>query len=150
MTTKKTFKGGPVLAGEVEGKAAASKIGFNTCAAWDSVVTGGDSAVCEDTQNPDLLGKDLAGAILCIPQTVGSSSASCMFMSVAQKGIAPAAMLFARHVDSLAATGLIMADNWLQERIIAVDLLGDDFPDAAMQPNASVKVSEDGTVEVSY
>jgi predicted aconitase with swiveling domain len=73
-----------------------------------------------------------------------------MFMSVAQKGIAPAAMLFARHVDSLAATGLIMADNWLEKRSIAVDLLGDDFLDAAMQPNASVKVSEDGTVEVSY
>ena len=121
----KTFKGRPALAGSVDGKAAVSHVGFNTAASFVEVITkGSDSGVCKDHDNKDLFNKDLQGSILCLPQTIGSSSAACMFMTIAEKGIAPKAILFANHIDSLAACGLLMADNWLDKRIVTVDLLG--------------------------
>ena len=148
MSEKRTFKGRPALAGNMEGKAAVSRVGFNTAASFVEVVTkGSNSGVCKDHDNKDLFGKDLAGSILCLPQTIGSSSAACMFMTIAEKGIAPKAMLFANHIDSLAACGLLMADNWLDKRIVAVDMLGQEFLDA-VKTGQTVHVSEDGTVEI--
>jgi len=75
-----------------------------------------DSGVCQDHDNKDLFGHDLAGKIVCIPQTIGSSSAATLFMIILDKGIAPKAMLFANHIDSLAACGILMGDNWLGKR----------------------------------
>ena len=132
----------------VEGSAAVSHVGFNTAATFIEVITkGSNSGVCKDHDNEDLFGKDLQGSILCLPQTIGSSSAACMFMTIAEKGIAPKAILFANHIDSLAACGLLMADNWLNKRIVTVDLLGDDFLNAVKTGN-SVTVKEDGTVTI--
>ena len=121
--TTKTFKGRPAVPGAVEGLAEVSKIGFNTCATYvDVLISGSDSGVCQDHDNPDLFGHDLADKILCIPQTIGSSSAATLFMIILDKGIAPKAMLFANHIDSLAACGILMGDNWLGKRIVTVDM----------------------------
>ena len=49
---------------------------------------------------------------------IGSSSAATLFMIILDKGIAPKAMLFANHIDSLAACGILMGDNWLGKRKI--------------------------------
>jgi predicted aconitase with swiveling domain len=68
-------------------------------------------------------------------------------MGVAKLGVAPKAMLFANHIDSLAAGGLVMADIWMDKRIIAIDLLGDEFLDAA-NTGDPVSIHEDGTVEI--
>jgi len=145
---KATFKGRPAVAGSVEGSAEVSHIGFNTCATYvDVLISGSDSGVCQDHDNTDLFGHDLAGKIVCIPQTIGSSSAATLFMIILDKGIAPKAMLFANHIDSLAACGILMGDNWLGKRIVTVDLLGDDFLDA-VKTGDKVKVHEDGTIEV--
>ena len=150
MANTKTFKGRPALAGTAEGAAAVSHVGLNTAATYIEVITkGSNSGVCKDHDNKDLFGKDLAGSILCLPQTIGSSSAACMFMTIAEKGIAPKAMLFANHIDSLAACGLLMADNWLDKRIVTVDLLGSDFL-SAVQTGDAVVVHEDGTVEIHH
>jgi predicted aconitase with swiveling domain len=147
MATK-TFKGRPALAGKAEGKAAVSQQGFNTCSSFlDVMFKDSNSAVCTDHDNKDLFGKDLGGAILCIPQTIGSSSAACLFMMLAEKNIGPKAYLFANHIDSLAACGLTMADIWLDNRTVTVDQLGPDFL-AAVKTGDSVVVHEDGTVEV--
>jgi hypothetical protein len=40
-----------------------------------------------------------------------------------------------------------MADNWLDKRIVTVDLLGPDFLQA-VKTGQTVRVQEDGTVEV--
>jgi acyl-CoA hydrolase len=69
-------------------------------------------------------------------------------MIVMEKEIGPKAMLFANHIDSLAACGLLMGDNWLGKRIVTVDLLGDGFLDA-VKTGDTVKVSSDGTVEIT-
>ena len=136
------------MPGNVEGSAEVSHIGFNTCATYvDVLISGTDSGVCQDHDNKDLFGHDLADKIVCIPQTIGSSSAATLFMIILEKGIAPKAMLFANHIDSLAACGILMGDNWLGKRIVTVDLLGDDFLDA-VKTGDQVTVHEDGTIEV--
>jgi len=145
----KIFKGRPALPGNFEGSAEVSHYGFNTCATYvDVMISGSDSGVCGDHDNPDLYNHDLTGKVLCIPQSVGSSSAASLFMIILQKNIAPAAMLFANHIDSLAATGLLMGDNWLGKRIITIDLLGDEFL-KTVKTGDKIKISEDGTVEIN-
>jgi predicted aconitase with swiveling domain len=146
---KKTFKGRPILSGELEGPAMVSHIGLNTLSTYKAVMFGGasDKAICSDGDNKDLYGKDITGAILCIPQTIGSTTGGFVLMGVAKLGLAPKAMLFANHVDSLAIGGLLMADIWMGKRIIAIDLLGQDFLDA-VNTGDPVKIHEDGTVEI--
>ena len=144
----KTFKGRPVLPGNVEDTAEVSHYGFSTSAVYVEVVfKDANSGVCKDGDNKELYGRDLTGKIVCIPQTIGSSSGACMFLAICEKDIQPKAFLFANHIDSLAACGLLMADIWLGKRIITVDLLGDEFLDAVKTGN-KIKVHEDGTVEI--
>ena len=146
---KKTFHGRPILSGKLEGPATVSRIGLNTLSTYKACMFGGvtDKAVCSDGDNKDLYGKDISGAILCLPQTIGSTTGGFVLMGVAKLGLAPKAMLFANHVDSLAIGGLLMADIWMEKRIIAIDLLGQDFLDA-VNTGDPIKVTEDGTVEV--
>jgi predicted aconitase with swiveling domain len=146
---KKTFKGRPILSGDLEGPAMVSHIGLNTLSTYKAVMFGGvtDKAVCSDGDNKDLYGKDITGAILCLPQTIGSTTGGFVLMGVAKLGLAPKAMLFANHVDSLAIGGLLMADIWMEKRIVAIDLLGDEFLEA-VNTGDPVKIHEDGTVEV--
>jgi len=146
---KKIFKGRPLLAGEVEGPATVSRIGFNTYTSYKKTMSGEmtDKAVCDDGDNTDLYGKDITNAILCLPQTIGSTTGGFVLMGVAKLGLAPKAMLFANHVDSLAIGGLLMADIWMEQRIVAIDLLGDEFLEA-VNTGDPVKIHEDGTVEV--
>ncbi len=147
MTTK-TFKGRPVLPGNVEDTAEVSHYGFSTSAVYIEVVfKDSNSGVCKDGDNKELFDRDLAGKIVCTPQTIGSSSGACMFMSICEKDIQPKAFLFANHIDSLASCGLLMADIWLGKRIVTVDMLGDEFLDA-VKTGQKVKVHEDGTVEI--
>ena len=143
-----TFKGRPAVPGSAKGSAEVSHIGFNTCATYvDVLISGSDSGVCQDHDNKDLFGHDLAGKIVCIPQTIGSSSAATLFMIIMEKNIQPKAMLFANHIDSLAACGILMGVNWLDKTIVTVDMLGDDFLDA-VKTGDTVKVHEDGTIEI--
>ena len=146
---KKTFKGRPVLPGNLEGAATVSRIGFNTYTSYKLNMVGGmtDKAICTDGDNKDLYWKDISGCILCLPQTIGSTTGGFVLMGVAKLGVAPKAMLFANHIDSLASGGLVMADIWMEKRIIAIDLLGQDFLDA-VNTGDPVKIHEDGTVEV--
>ncbi len=146
---KKTFKGRPILPGNIEGLATVSHIGLNTLSTYKANVIGGvtDKALCTDGDNKDLYNKDLNGAILCLPQTIGSTTGGFVLMGVAKMGLAPKAMLFANHVDSLAIGGLLMADIWMDYRIITIDLLGPDFLEA-VKTGDPINVSEDGTVEI--
>ena len=146
---KKTFKGRPILSGDLEGPAMVSHIGLNTLSTYKTVMFGGvtDKAVCSDGDNTDLYGKDITNAFLCLPQTIGSTTGGFVLMGVAKLGLAPKAMLFANHVDSLAIGGLLMADIWMEQRIVAIDLLGDEFLEA-VNTGDPVKIHEDGTVEV--
>jgi len=146
---KQTFHGRPILSGKIEGSATVSRIGLNTLSTYKANIMGGvtDKAICSDGDNKDLYGKDIGGCILCLPQTIGSTTGCFVLMGVAKMGLAPKAMLFANHVDSLAIGGLLMADIWMDKRIIAIDLLGQEFLDA-VNTGDPISVHEDGTVEI--
>ena len=146
---KKTYKGRPLIPGKVDGSAMVSRIGFNTYTSYKLNMVGGvtDKAICTDGDNKDLYEKDITGAILCLPQTIGSTTGGFVLMGVAKMGLAPKAMLFANHVDSLALGGLIMADIWIDKQVIVIDLLGQKFLDAT-KTGDPINVLEDGTVEI--
>ena len=146
---KKTFKGRPLLAGKLEGKATVSKQPFNTSGSYfDNMFAGvTDKAICTDSDNKELFQKDITNCILCTPQTIGSSFAGATIMGVKEMGVGPNAMLFSRHIDSIAAAGLIMEDIWNGTRIITIDLLGDEFL-KTVNNDDPITIHKDGTVEV--
>ena len=57
-------------------------------------------------------------------------------------------MLFANHIDSLAASGAVLAEVWLDDITMpVVDCLGEEVLDY-VKDGMTVTVKEDGTVEV--
>ena len=144
-----TFKGRPLIPGELEGEALVSKQPFNTTASYFENMFGGntETAPCTDANNEELFGKELKGAIMCTPQTVGSTMGAGAIMGMNLLGVGFKAMLFSSHIDSIAAGGLIMDDIWNDKKVITVDLLGDEFMEA-VKTGDKIKISEDGTVEV--
>lgn len=148
MATK-SFKGRPLLAGNLKGKALASKQAFNTSGSYLDNLFGGNSttAPCTDPNNKDFYKKELKDAIICTPVTVGSSLGGASLMGVGSLGVGPKAMLFSEHIDSVSYAGLLMDDVWNGRRVITIDLLGDDFLDN-IKTGDSISIHEDGTVEV--
>ena len=61
--------------------------------------------------------------------------------------INPACFLFSKHIDSLAASGIVLAKVWEDSDVIAVDQLGDEFL-ATVKTGDRLRVDEDGPVTV--
>jgi predicted aconitase with swiveling domain len=146
---KKTFKGRVVLAGNIKGKATVSRQPFNTSGSYLEQMTSGrtDAAPCTDANNKELYGKDLSGAILCTPTTVGSTMGGMALMGVTEMGVGPQALLFSKPIDTLAAAGVLMSEIWKDNRIVTIDMLGDEFL-KTVNMGDPISISEDGTVEV--
>ena len=146
---KKSFKGRPLLAGNLKGKALASQSPFNTTGSYLENLFGGNSetAPCTDPNNKEFYKQELGGAIICTTTTVGSSLGGATLMGVAALGLGPKAMLFSEHIDSVSIAGLLMDDIWNGNRVITIDLLGDDFLET-VKSGDTVNIKEDGTVEV--
>jgi predicted aconitase with swiveling domain len=144
-----TFKGRVLIPGELEGEALVSKQPFNTTASYFENMFGGntETAPCTDANNEELFKKELKGAIICTPQTVGSTMGAGAIMGMNLLGVGFKAMLFSSHIDSIAAGGLIIDDIWNDNKVITIDLLGDEFMEA-VKTGDKIKISEDGTVEV--
>jgi predicted aconitase with swiveling domain len=133
---RKTFKGRPILSGVCQGEALVSHGGFNTLASYQTaLVLRTKKASCSDQNNVDLY------------KTIGSTTGGLVLMTACSLGSQPTAMLFSNPIDSLAAAGVILADIWLEKRIIVVDELGPDFL-KAVQTGETISVAEDGTVTI--
>jgi predicted aconitase with swiveling domain len=144
----KKFKGRPVLSGHVKGQSVVSRQGVNLLASFQkSALKKAKTVICSDQNNKHLFGKELTGKILCLPQTIGSTTGGLVLEAVAYLGLQPMALLFSEHIDSLAAAGVILSDRWVNKRIVTVDNLGKDFLDH-VQDGRTVEVLEDGTVIV--
>jgi len=145
----KTFKGRALLPGNLEGTALVSKQPFNTTASYFENMFAGNTtnAPCTDANNKELFKKELKGAIICTPQTVGSTMGAGCIMGMNELGVGAKAFLFSSHIDSIAAGGLIIDDVWNDRRVITVDLLGDEFMDT-VKTGDPISIKEDGTVEV--
>jgi predicted aconitase with swiveling domain len=106
-----------------------------------------DAAPCTDASNKELFGKDISGAILCTPTTVGSTMGGMCLMGMKAIGVGPEALLFSKPIDTLAAAGVLMADIWKNQRIVTIDMLGDKFL-KTVKTGDPITIKKDGTVEV--
>jgi predicted aconitase with swiveling domain len=146
---KKIFKGRPLIPGNLEGEAMATKSPFNVSSSYLENLFAGNttSAPCTDGVNKEWHGKDLAGAILCFPVAVGSTMGGATLLGVGSMGLGPKAMLYGAHVDSVSVAGLMIDDVWNDRSVITIDQLGDEFIEA-VKSGDTVSIKEDGTVEV--
>lgn len=144
----KEFKGRVVAGGEFKGEAVVSRQGVNTLATFQSsALKGAKQVVVSDQNNPDIYGLVITDKALCLPQTIGSTTGGLVIQTVCAMGINPAAFLFSEHIDSLAASGILLARNFENSNVIAIDCLGEEFLNT-VQTGAIIEVTEDGTVRV--
>ena len=145
----KEFKGRVVTPGTVTAEALVTHGGLNTLASFQKALQFGDKkATCGDQNNPDLFGKQMLGKALCLPQTIGSTTGGLVLYCACAMHKQPACMLFANHIDSLAAAGAVLADVWVDGvSMPVVDCLGDEFL-AYVKDGMSITVKADGVVVV--
>jgi len=144
----KEYVGRAVIAGNLEGEAVVSRQGFNTLASFQkSAMSKKKEAICSDQNNPDVFGKNMTGKILCLPKTIGSTTGGMVLQTAADLGIAPAALLFSEKIDSLAASGVILAEIWDGKRIVTVDQLGSEFLDS-VEDGDMISIKSDGSVSI--
>ena len=143
------FVGRVVAPGTVTATALVSHGGLNTLASFQGALQFGDKkATCGDQNNPDLVGKEMAGKALCLPQTIGSTTGGMVIYCACAMDRQPACMLFANRIDSLAAAGSILASVWLDGvQMPVIDELGQEFLDY-VKDGMTITVTEDGTVQV--
>ena len=149
------FKGRVVVPGECSAEALVSRGGFNTLASYQMALMFGDlkamghdtEVKCGDQNNADLYGRPMMGKALCLPQTIGSTTGGMVLYCVAALGKQPACMLFSKPIDSLAASGAILADVWTEAKMPVVDNLGEEFLEA-VKTGDTVTVKADGVVVV--
>ena len=144
----RVFKGRVVTPGETTAPALVSHGGVNTLASYQMALMFGDKQVkCGDQNNPDLYKKPMLGKALCLPETIGSTTGGMVLYTACALGKQPACMLFSKPIDSLAASGAILAANWTDAVMPVVDSLGEEFLDY-VRDDMTITVSLDGTVTV--
>jgi len=143
---KKTFKGRVIAGGSKTLEAIVSHGGLNTLATFQgSVIKKSKMALGSDQNNPDLFEKELTGKALCLPQTIGSTTGGLVIQTICSTKQNPAAFLFSKDIDSLAASGIVLARVWENSDVIAIDQLGDEFLET-VKSGDTLEIKEDGTV----
>ena len=145
----KQFQGRIVTPGKAKAEAVVTHAGFNTLASLQKSLQFGDkTAKVNDQNNPELYGKSIAGKALCLPQTIGSTTGGMVLYCACAMKRQPACMLFANHIDSLAAAGAILAEVWLEDiSMPVIDCLGDEFLEY-VRDGMTVTVGDHGVVTV--
>lgn len=144
----KEFKGRVIAAGNFKGEAVVSRQGVNTLATFQkSALNNAKEVIVSDQNNSDIFGLNITGKALCLPITIGSTTGGLVIQTVCSMKINPAAFLFSEHIDSLAASGIVLAKIWEDSDVIAIDMLGDEFLQT-VQTGGQVEIKEDGTVIV--
>jgi predicted aconitase with swiveling domain len=88
-------------------------------------------------------GKSIAGKVLFLPGTIGSSSASAVLLELVHNGHAPAALVM-HEPDAILLLGLIVAKEMGWETPVAVRLDRDTFP--RVNVDAVLSISSGGRV----
>ena len=144
----KSFKGRVVTPGRVKAEALVSHGGFNTLASFQMALMFGDKQVkCGDQNNSDIYKKPMIGKALCLPETIGSTTGGMVLYAACALSKQPACMLFSKPIDSLAASGAILAANWTHACRRVVDMLGDGVLDY-VKDGMTVSIGDDGLVTV--
>lgn len=144
----KTFKGRVIAKGNFKGEAAVTHSGFNTLASFQkSALMNKKNVIVSDQNNKELFNKDITGKILCLPITIGSTTGGLVIQTVCEMGINPKAFLFSESIDSLAASGIVLAKVWQNSDVICIDRLGKEFLDT-VKTGDTLEIHEDGIVDI--
>lgn len=144
----KTFKGRVLAGGNWKGEAVVSRQGVNTLATFQkSALKNAKEVIASDQNNPDIFGKNITGKALCLPITIGSTTGGLVIQTICAMNINPAAFLFSEHIDSLAASGIVLAKVWENSNVIAIDQLGKKFLET-VKTGDILEISEEGTVSI--
>ena len=144
----KIFKGRVIAKGNFKGEAAVTHSGFNTLASFQkSALMNKKNVIVSDQNNKELFNKDITGKILCLPITIGSTTGGLVIQTVCEMGINPKAFLFSESIDSLAASGIVLAKVWQNSDVICIDRLGKEFLDT-VKTGDTLEIHEDGTVDI--
>ena len=142
----KKLKGRVIAGGNFTGEAVVSKQGVNTLATFQkSALKNAKIVIGSDQNNPDVYQQVLTGKVLCLPTTIGSTTGGLVIQTICQMKINPRAFLFSEPIDSLACSGIILAKNWENSDVIAIDSLGEKFLKEAKTGDI-IEIKEDGTV----
>lgn len=145
---EKVFKGRVIAGGNLVGEAVVSHAGVNTLATFQkSALKNAKQVIVSDQNNPDIYKKNITGKILCLPKTIGSTTGGLVIQTICSMGINPSAMLFSEEIDSLAASGIVLAKNWENSKIIAIDKLGKNFLET-VKTGDTIEIKQDGTVTI--
>lgn len=144
----KEFKGRVLAGGNWKGEAVVSRQGVNTLATFQkSALKNAKQVIVSDQNNSDIYDKNITRKALCLPITIGSTTGGLVIQTVCAMGINPSAFLFSEHIDSLAASGIVLARVWENSSVIAIDMLGGDFL-KTVKTGDTIEIKEDGTVIV--
>ena len=137
--TPRSFQGEVLVAGEAGSGPAlilSAPISF-----WGGVDPTTGTIV--DVRHPEH-GETIAGRVLFLPATIGSSSASAVLMELVHSGNAPAALVL-HEPDANLLLGLIVANEMGWSTPVAVKLDKNRFAGFA---DGEVSVSSDGLLEL--
>lgn len=140
------FKGRAIYEGDIEGEALVSKEGVNILATYFEGLPRNDRRSL-DANNKYTYKKEIAGKILVVPECIGSTTGGMMLQAAAKNNLAPKAILFANHIDTLASAGIILAKVWEEKTIVAIDPLGPDILEK-VETGDRLRIKRDGTVEL--
>ena len=144
----KQFKGRVIAGGNWKGEAVVSRQGVNTLATFQkSALNNAKEVIVSDQNNSDIYGLNITGKALCLPITIGSTTGGLVIQTVCSMKINPSAFLFSEHIDSLAASGIVLAKIWENSDVIAIDQLGDEFLQY-VQDGMTITIKKDGLVVV--
>lgn len=144
----KEFKGRVLAKGNWKGEAVVSHQGVNTLATFQaSALNNKPEVIVSDQNNPDIYQKNITGKALCLPITIGSTTGGLVIQTICAMKVNPAAFLFSEHIDSLAASGIILSKVWENSDVICIDMLGDEFL-KTVKTGDTIEIKEDGTVIV--
>ncbi len=102
------------------------------------------TGVISDSRHPQS-GESIAGRVLLVPATVGSSSAAAILLELVYAGLAPAAVVL-HEPDAILLLGLIVAKEMGWQTPIALRLDRQGF---ASLDRRELDISEDGVVMVA-
>jgi len=100
------------------------------------------SGCVADPRHPDF-GRAVAGTVLVVPSTVGSSSSSAVMLELLRNGTAPAALVMG-EADAILALGVVVARELGYDGIPVVE--ADALELASIGEGTPVRVGPDGTI----
>ncbi len=121
-----TLKARPLVGGRAEGTALVTAMPMNFTAAFTKPrnLLPWCRSLIQDRHH-ELHGRDLRGAVLVYPATIGSTYTGMILLELLVQGVGPAAIIVGR-ADPLMTAGPLLAEVWFDRGVPVVEVPGVD------------------------